>query len=130
MSLATVSLWIVLAPLAGALVAGLFGRAVGRVGAHSVTIAGVAVSTVLSFVVFKAVVLDGGAGFDGPIYLWGQAGSLRLEIGFLIDELSATMMLVVSFVSLMIHVYTIGYMADDPDTSVSSATSRSSPSRC
>ena len=114
MSLPTLSLLIVLAPLAGALVAGLFGRAVGRAGAHSVTIAGVAVSTVLSFLVFKTVALDGAGGFDGPVYVWGEAGGLRLEIGFLIDELSATMMLVVSFVSLMIHVYTIGYMADDP----------------
>ena len=114
MSLAALSLWIVLAPLAGAIVAGLFGRSVGRAGAHSVTIAGVAVSTVLAFIVFKAVVLDGAAGFDGPVYVWGEVGDLRLEIGFLIDELSATMMLVVSFVSLMIHIYTIGYMADDP----------------
>ena len=114
MSLPTLSLLIVLAPLAGALVAGLFGRAVGRAGAHSVTIAGVAVSTVLSFLVFKTVALDGAGGFDGPVYVWGEAGGLRFEIGFLIDELSATMMLVVSFVSLMIHVYTIGYMADDP----------------
>ena len=114
MSLLTLSLWIVLAPLAGAVVAGLCGRAVGRSGAHLVTIAGVAVSTVLSFFVFKAVVLDGGAGFNGTAYVWGEVGDLSLEIGFLIDELSATMMLVVSFVSLMIHIYTIGYMADDP----------------
>ena len=114
MSLSTLSLWIVLAPLAGAVVAGLSGRAVGRTGAHTVTIAGVAISTVLSFFVFNAVVLNGGEGFNGPLYVWGEAGSLRLEIGFLIDELSATMMLVVSFVSLMIHVYTVGYMADDP----------------
>jgi len=113
-SLLALSLWIVLAPLAGAMVAGLAGRAVGRAGAHSVTIAGVASSTVLSFFVFKAVVLDGGAGFNGPAYVWGEVGGLSLEIGFLIDELSATMMLVVSFVSLMIHIYTIGYMADDP----------------
>ena len=114
MSLPTLSLFIVLAPLAGAVVAGLFGRSVGRTGAHSVTIAGVAVSTLLAFVVFKAVVLDGGEGFDGPLYVWGEVGALRLEVGFLIDELSATMMLVVTFVSLMIHIYTIGYMADDP----------------
>ena len=114
MSLATLSLLIVLAPLAGAVVAGLFGRAVGRSGAHSVTIAGVAVSTVLSLLVFKAVVLDGGPGFNGTVYVWGEVGDLRLEIGFLVDELSATMMLVVSFVSLMIHIYTIGYMAGDP----------------
>ena len=114
MSLLTLSLWIVLAPLTGAVVAGLCGRAVGRSGAHLVTIAGVTVATVLSFFVFKAVVLDGGAGFNGTAYVWGEVGNLSLEIGFLIDELSATMMLVVSFVSLMIHIYTIGYMADDP----------------
>ena len=114
MSLLALSLWIVLAPLAGAVVAGLAGRTVGRAGAHSVTIAGVAISTVLSFFVFKAVVLDGEVGFNGPAYVWGEVGGLSLEIGFLIDELSATMMLVVSFVSLMIHIYTIGYMADDP----------------
>ena len=114
MGLATLSLWIVLAPLAGAAAAGLFGRGLGRSGAHTVTIAGVAVSTLLSFFVFKAVVLDGAGGFDGPLYVWGRIGDLSLEVGFLIDELSATMMLVVTFVSLMIHVYTIGYMADDP----------------
>ena len=113
-NLEVLALWIVLAPLAGALVAGLFGRTVGRSGAHTVTIAGVAVSALLSFFVFKAVVLDGSGGFDGPLYVWGEAGGLRLEIGFLIDELSATMMLVVTSVSLVIHVYTIGYMADDP----------------
>ena len=114
MSLPTLSLWIVLAPLAGAMAAGLGGRAIGRSGAHSVAIAGVALSALLSLSVFKTVVLDGAGGFNGPVYVWGEVGDLRLEVGFLIDELSATMMLVVSFVSLMIHIYTIGYMADDP----------------
>jgi NADH-quinone oxidoreductase subunit L len=110
----SIYLWTVLAPLIGAIVAGLFGRVIGRAGAHWVTIVGVAIATVLSFLAFKQVVWDGGAGFNGTVYVWGIVGDLRLEIGFLIDELSATMMLVVSFVSLMIHIYTIGYMADDP----------------
>ena len=110
----SVYLWTVLAPLIGSIVAGLFGKVIGRAGAHWVTIIGVAVATVLSFIAYKHVVWDGAPGFDGTVYVWGIVGDLRIEIGFLIDELSATMMLVVSFVSLMIHIYTIGYMADDP----------------
>jgi NADH-quinone oxidoreductase subunit L len=110
----SIYLWTVLAPLIGALVAGLFGRVIGRAGAHWVTIIGVAVATVLSFLTYKHIVWDGGAAFNGTVYVWGIVGDLRLEVGFLIDELSATMMLVVTFVSLMIHIYTIGYMADDP----------------
>jgi NADH-quinone oxidoreductase subunit L len=110
----SIYLWTVLSPLIGAIVAGLFGRVIGRAGAHWVTIIGVAIATVLSFLAFKHVVWDGAPGFDGTVYVWGIVGDLRLEVGFLIDELSATMMLVVTFVSLMIHVYTIGYMADDP----------------
>jgi len=109
-----VYLGVVLAPLLGAIVAGLFGKAIGRAGAHWVTIIGVAVSTVLSFVAFKHIVIDGAPSFDGTVYTWGRIGNLELEIGFLVDELNATMMLVVSFVSLMVHVYTIGYMKDDP----------------
>src|SRR5712672_2691671 len=101
-----------LAPLAGAIVAGLGGRRIGRSGAHWVTIAGVAVSFVASCVIF-ADVLDGSA-FNGPVYTWLVSGGTRFEIGFLIDRLSALMMVVVTFVSLMVHVYTVGYMADDP----------------
>jgi NADH-quinone oxidoreductase subunit L len=110
----SIYLWTVLAPLIGAIVAGLFGRVIGRAGAHWVTIIGVAIATVLSFLAYKHVVLDGAPVFNGTVYVWGLVGDLRLEVGFLVDRLSATMMLVVSFVSLMIHIYTIGYMADDP----------------
>ncbi len=110
----SIYLWAVLAPLIGAIVAGLFGRVIGRSGAHWVTIVGVAIATVLSFLAYKHVVVDGGPAFNGTVYVWGMVGDLRLEIGFLVDELSATMMLVVTFVSLMIHIYTIGYMSDDP----------------
>jgi NADH-quinone oxidoreductase subunit L len=108
------ALWlaITLAPLAGALVAGLFGQAVGRRGAHLATIAGMVVSTVAAAIVFVDVV--GGQRHEGAVYTWLASGNVRFEIGFLIDKLSATMMLVVTFVSLMVHVYTIGYMADDP----------------
>jgi len=102
-----------LAPLAGAVLAGLFGKTIGRRGAHWVTVLGVLVSFVLSALVLKAVVLDG-ARFDGTVYEWLRLGSLKMEVGFLIDGLSAMMMCVVTFVSLMVHIYTIGYMADDP----------------
>jgi NADH-quinone oxidoreductase subunit L len=101
-----------LAPLAGAIVAGLGGRRVGRAGAHWVTILGVAASFIASCVIFRNV-LDG-AQFNGSVYTWLVSGGTRFEIGFLIDRLSALMMVVVTFVSLMVHIYTIGYMADDP----------------
>jgi NADH-quinone oxidoreductase subunit L len=100
------------APLIGAIIAGLFGRAIGRSGAHWVTILGMVVCTVASGVVFFDV-LDGNL-YNGSVYTWLVSGNAIFEIGFLIDRLSATMMLVVSFVSLMVHIYTIGYMADDP----------------
>src|SRR5574340_43207 len=101
-----------LAPLFGAIVAGLFGRLIGRRGAHVVTIAGVAISFIASWVVFQDVLI--GNTFNGSVYTWMALGNLRFEVGFLIDPLSAMMMLVVTFVSLMVHVYTIGYMRDDP----------------
>ena len=105
-----------LAPLVGALIAGLLGRWVGRGGAHTVTILGVLVATIASYLVFIDVM--NGTTFNGTVYTWASMGNgvgdLKLEVGFLIDSLTATMMLVVSFVSLMVHIYTIGYMADDP----------------
>ena len=108
----TLYLAVPLAPLAAAILVGLFGAKLGRAASHSLCIAGVAVSTVASYFVWR----DAGAGhtFNGDVYIWLQSGGLKLAIGFLIDPLTATMMLVVSFVSLMVHVYTIGYMADDP----------------
>jgi len=109
-----------LAPLAGALAAGFLGRTLGRAGAHVVAIAGVLVATLASAVIFRAVVVDHEL-VAASLYTWSQAGALpglpgglHLELGFLVDPLTVTMMLVVSFVSLMVHVYTIGYMADDP----------------
>jgi NADH-quinone oxidoreductase subunit L len=104
---------IVLAPLLAAIVAGLFGKWVGRAGAHTVTILGVAVSCALSFKVLWDLT-NGGPIFDGPVYTWLVSDGIRMEVGFLVDKLSAVMMCVVTFVSLMVHVYTIGYMRDDP----------------
>ena len=103
-----------LAPLAGAILAGLFGRSIGRAGAHWVTILGVAVAFLLSVWVFKHHVLDGAADYNGSVYVWALSDGIQFEVGFLIDRLSVLMMLVVTFVSLMVHIYTIGYMADDP----------------
>ena len=104
-------LLIALAPLAGSLVAGMAGKAIGRAGAHWVTIIGVTVSFVASAMVLDDVV--NGARFNATIYEWMVVGGLKMEVGFLIDGLSAMMMCVVTFVSLMVHIYTIGYMADD-----------------
>ena len=101
------------APLVGAVVAGLFGKQVGRAGAHTVTILGVAVAFVISAWVLYAVAIDG-ARYNATLYEWMRLGPLKMEIGFLVDGLTAMMMCVVTFVSLMVHVYTIGYMADDP----------------
>ena len=101
-----------LAPLAGALIAGLAGRWVGRRGAHFFTILGVFVAFVCSAVVLKQVAA--GARFEGTIYPWMVLGKLVMEVGFLVDGLTAMMMVVVTFVSLMVHVYTIGYMDGDP----------------
>jgi len=109
-----VYLAIPLAPLAGAVVAGLFGRRIGRAGAHWATILGVAVSFLLSLVVFKHIVLDGNPAYNGAVYTWLVSDGFRFEVGFLVDRLTALMLLVVTFVSLMVHIYTVGYMHDDP----------------
>jgi len=106
------ALLVPLAPLAGALIAGLFGGVIGRAWSHRVTIAGVALAFATSCILFYEVL--GGAKIEGTVYTWLVSGGVRFEIGFLIDRLTALMMVVVTFVSLMVHVYTIGYMADDP----------------
>jgi NADH-quinone oxidoreductase subunit L len=103
-----------LAPLFGAIIAGLFGRQVGRAGAHTVTILGVAISFGLSVLVFKHFAIDGSSPYNASVYTWMVSDGVRFEIGFLVDNLTALMMTVVSFVSLMVHIYTIGYMHDDP----------------
>ena len=105
---------IVLAPLVGALLAGLLGNAIGRAGAHWVTIIGVGVSSILSMMAYKHHIIDGAPDYNQAVYTWLSSGGIDFQIGFLIDPLSVTMMVVVSFVSWMIHIYTIGYMHDDP----------------
>jgi NADH-quinone oxidoreductase subunit L len=99
------------APLVGALLAGLFGRLLGRTLSHVVTILGVLVSLLASITVLRDVLA--GNTFNGPLYTWAVVDGIRFEVGFLIDSLTATMMCVVTSVSLMVHVYTIGYMKDD-----------------
>jgi len=111
-SMKSLYLLVPLAPLAGSLIAGLWGRAIGRAGAHWVTIVSVAIAFFASCVILSDVLA--GNSYNGPVYTWLTMGETRLEVGFLIDRLSALMMVVVTFVSLMVHVYTIGYMADDP----------------
>lgn len=105
-----------LAPLAGSMIAGLlgtrfFGNLIGRTASHSATILGVLVAFLISAQTLM-LVLDG-ATYHGSVYTWMTLGELKLEIGFLIDSLTAIMMCVVTFVSLMVHIYTIGYMQDD-----------------
>jgi NADH-quinone oxidoreductase subunit L len=105
---------IALAPLLGAILAGLFGRQLGRAGAHWVTILGVALSCALSIQVLYQLVWGGAPVFNQNLYTWFEIGEYSAHVGFLIDRLSAMMMVVVTFVSLLVHIYTIGYMHEDP----------------
>jgi NADH-quinone oxidoreductase subunit L len=105
---------IVLAPLAAAIIAGLAGKQIGRAGAHWVTIAGVGASCAFSFVVMKEMYWGGAVAENIDLYTWAVTDGLHMKIGFLVDRLTVLMMVVVTFVSLMVHVYTVGYMHDDP----------------
>ncbi|MCH7538186.1 MAG: NADH-quinone oxidoreductase subunit L [Proteobacteria bacterium] len=107
-------LTIVLAPLASAIIAGLVGKQIGRAGSHWITIAGVGISCALSFVVLKNMFWGDAVAENLSVYTWAVTDGLRMEVGFLVDRLTALMMCVVTFVSLMVHIYTIGYMSDDP----------------
>ena len=106
-----------LAPLVGAVVAGVLGtqfggNLVGRRAAHSLTILGVLVAFIISAMTLQSVAFDG-ARFNETLYTWMVVGGLKMEVGFLVDGLTAMMMCVVTFVSLMVHIYTIGYMEED-----------------
>ncbi len=105
---------IVLLPLGGALLAGLFGRQIGRSGAHWVTSGAVGLSFILSLLVFKKIVLAGEPTYNANLYTWLSTAGIDFHVGFLVDQLTATMMVTVTFVSWMVHIYTIGYMHDDP----------------
>jgi NADH-quinone oxidoreductase subunit L len=111
--MANIYLTIVLAPLLGSIIAGFFGSKIGRSGAHWVTILGVGISALLSLYVVKLFVLDDQEVFNGAVYTWMVTDGISFQIGFLVDKLTALMIAVVTFVSLMVHIYTIGYMADD-----------------
>ena len=108
----TIYLTIPLICLAASIISGLLGKVIGRKGAHSVTIAGVATAFVLSMIVYMDV--QNGNITNQVLYTWAISGGIPFQIGFLIDQLSATMMVIVTFVSLMVHIYTIGYMSHDP----------------
>ena len=109
-----VYLIIPLAPLLGAILAGFFGKSLGRTNTHRITIAGVAISFLFSLIALKHVAFDGGAVFNEMIYTWMVSGGITFEVGFLVDKLTVLMMCVVTSVSLAVHVYTIGYMEEDP----------------
>src|ERR1700728_3618363 len=100
-------------PLVAAVLAGLAGKAIGRTGAATLTIGAVAISCVLSCVVLKQMFAGEVPNYNAPVYTWLLSDGLNIQVGFLIDRLSALMMSVVTFVSLLVHIYTIGYMADD-----------------
>ena len=108
---------IALAPLAGAIVAGFFGRKIGRSASHWITILGVAVSCALSVQVLYALVSGGAETYNANVYTFFDVAGYSAHVGFMVDRLTAMMMVVVTFVSLLVHVYTIGYMHEDPDYS-------------
>lgn len=114
MSLQTTLVLIPLLPLAAAILAGLFRNQVGRVGSHVVAILGVALSFALSIWVLFQQIYAGLDTVNITIYTWMVAGGVRFQVGFLVDHLTSLMMCVVTFVSLMVHIYTVGYMRDDP----------------
>ncbi len=105
---------VVLAPLVGSIIAGLFGRQVGRIGAQTVTILGVAVACGLSMHTLYQLLWGGAQPFNQNLYTFFEVGQYSAHVGFMVDKLTAMMMVVVTFVSLLVHIYTIGYMQDDP----------------
>jgi NADH-quinone oxidoreductase subunit L len=105
---------IVFLPLGSAVISGLFGKTIGQRNVHLLANAAIGISCLLSIVIAKKIFLDGHTAFNFKLYTWGKIGSVNLQIGFLIDRLTAWMMLVVTFVSWMVHIYTIGYMQGDP----------------
>tara|TARA_R110000868_G_scaffold144960_4_gene364518 strand:- start:37503 stop:39446 length:1944 start_codon:yes stop_codon:yes gene_type:complete len=106
-------LTIVLLPLFGAIVAGLWGKTIGRAGAHWVTCVCMGLTLLMSLYVFKLMVIDGNPTYNGNVYTWAVSGSFSFNIGFLIDRLTALMLVVVNFVSFWVHIYSVGYMRED-----------------
>jgi NADH-quinone oxidoreductase subunit L len=114
MDMKTTLMVIAFAPLVAAALAGLFGKRIGRIGAHTVTIGAVGLSCVLSVRVLMQFINGEATPFNENLYTWMVTGDLSMHVGFMVDSLTAIMMSVVTFVSLMVHIYTIGYMSDDP----------------
>ncbi|OGT44154.1 MAG: NADH-quinone oxidoreductase subunit L [Gammaproteobacteria bacterium RIFCSPHIGHO2_12_FULL_40_19] len=111
----TLSLLVVLLPLLGSLIAGLWGKRIGVRGSQAITIALMCGSLFCSVLIFNTVVF-GGNTFNGPIYTWAESGSFHFDVGFLIDRLTAIMLVVVTFVATIVHIYSIGYMKGDSGT--------------
>lgn len=109
----TMTVICVLVPLITSIIAGLLGRVIGRKGAHCITIGGMLISFIIAVIVFSHIVIGGHDKINFTLYQWVASGSFHFPVGFLIDRLSASMMLLVTFVSLLVHLYSIGYMHDD-----------------
>lgn len=113
-NLLQIALLIILLPLVGSLIAGLFGNVIGKKATTVVTVGLVGIAFLWASYVFVEVVLRGSPPVDGVVYHWVTSGAFQFDVSLLIDRLSATMIFIVTFVSFMVHIYTIGYMADDP----------------
>lgn len=107
------ALIVLLSPLIGGIIAGVLGPRIGKAGAHTVTILGVALAFIFASLIAKAIFVDEVQKFDGAIYTWATAGSFQFDVGILVDKLSTVMMVTVTFVSLLVHIFSIGYMAED-----------------
>jgi len=114
MDMKTSLIIIAFAPLVAAAIAGLFGRKIGRMGAHSVTILAVGLSCAFSVRALLQFINGEAVAFNENLYTWAISGDVTINVGFLVDSLTAIMMSVVTFVSLMVHIYSVGYMKDDP----------------
>lgn len=112
--LLSIAVAIILLPLLGSLIAGLLGKQIGRSATHWTCVSFVGISFVLSGYLFQQIVLQGQPAVDGVLFNWVTSGAFKFDVALLLDRLSATMIFIVSFVSFMVHIYTIGYMADDP----------------
>lgn len=110
----SIALTMMLLPLLGSLIAGLMGKTIGRQATHWITVSLVGVSFLLASYLWVAIVFLGSPPQDGVLYNWVSSGSFHFDIALLLDRLSVTMALIVTFISFMVHIYTIGYMADDP----------------
>src|SRR3990167_3689311 len=106
------SLLVVLLPLFGSVIAGLLGKRIGIRATQAITIALMGGSFICSTFIFKSVIFDGNT-FNGTIYTWAESGSFHFNVGFLIDRLTAIMMVVVTFIATIVHIYSIGYMKGD-----------------